>query len=306
MTESQSPRYRIVEEIEGAYVARSEGGRDSLLIPVTDARPPAERVAGDLLLTFPARVHFDIATGAFVSNAAVIECTSERLVETFRVLATDVARALRAKDTKPTPHQVSASLARWEELLRAKRVLSREEEFGLWGELWLILQLSDTSMAVATWRGPDAEWVDFVGGGIGVECKVSRSRLEHFVSQEQVTRPLGDLEVFFLSIWVDLDLVAGMTISDLISQVDGRLDDRREFEEKLLGTGYSRVDASLYKMRLRLLEPPLVFPAAAIPRVQLADPGVSHIRFLAALDERDALRPAVALATLMRLGASGS
>lgn len=240
-------------------------------------------------------------TAAFDSNAAVVECANEDLGETFRVLAMDVARRVRANALRPTPQDVSQTLAHWEELLRAKRALSRDEEIGLWGELWLLSQLPDPDLAVAAWRGPDAEWVDFVGGGVGIECKASRRRLEHFVSQEQLTRPLGDLEVYLLSMWIDFDAAAGETLVDMVAAMDHRLSDRREYEEKLLGTGYSRADAHRYKLRLRLLEPPLLFPAEAVPRVREIDPGVNHIRFMASLEEKKALSASAGLAVMMRL-----
>lgn len=301
ISRSTSPSYRIVEDLNGSYLATSEGGRIALLVPTTETRPPAERATGDVVLSFQSAVRFDLPQESFESNAAVVECANEDLVETFRVLAMDVSRRLDARTLRPTPQEVSQALARWEELLRAKRMLSRDEEIGLWGELWLLLQLPDPNLAVAGWRGPDAEWVDFVGGGVGIECKASRRRLEHFVSQEQVTRPWGDLAVYLLSMWVDFDAASGQSLNDLISAMDHRLSDRRDFEERLLGTGYSRADAHRYKLRLRLLEPPLVVPAGAVPRVLTADPGVSHIRFMASLEEKKALSASAGLAVMMRL-----
>jgi hypothetical protein len=151
------------------------------------------------------------------------------------------------------------------------------------------------------WRGPEAEFVDFVGGGIGIECKASFRRLQHFVSQEQVTRPLGDLKVFFQSLWVDQDAIGGRSIGDLIEEIDGQIGDRRDFEEKLLRAGYSRADSHRYKLNLRILEAPMLFPIDAIPRVLWADPGVSHIRYLASLVDDSALPQAEALAITMRL-----
>jgi hypothetical protein len=298
---TSAPRYRIDEDIEGSFLATSETGRIALLVPTTETRPPAERASGDVILSFPAKVRFQLTASAFEANAAVVECANDDLAQTFRVMALDVAQRVRARTLRPTPQEVSQALLRWEELLRAKRTLSREEEIGLWGELWLMSQLPELSLAVASWRGPDAEWVDFVGGGVGIECKASRRRLEHFVSQEQVTRPLGDLGVYLLSMWVDVDATAGRTLADMVSDIDQRLDDRREFEEKLLETGYSRADAHRYKFRLRLLEPPLLFPSDAVPRVRAADPGITHIRFMASLNENVALSPTAGLEVMMRL-----
>lgn len=293
--------YTLLNEVRGSYFARKDGGRLTLLVPVTETRAPLDRATGDVVLSFRPSVQFDVPGKAFKSNAAIIECANEALGETFHVLAEDVARRVVADSARPAPQDVSQALARWEELLRAKRSLSREEELGLWGELWFLLELPDIARGVAVWRGPDAEFVDFVGGGVGVECKASSRRLEHFVSQEQVTRPLGDLAAYLLSIWLDRDAISGRTVNDLVDGVGKRLESRSEFEEKLLSTGYSRADAHRYKLKLRLLEHPLLFPVDTVPRVRSADPGVSHIRFLASLTEDAALPPAAAIETMAKL-----
>lgn len=201
----------------------------------------------------------------------------------------------------PTPQTVSRTLARWEELLRGRRQLDRDDELGLWGELWMLLQLPDADRGVAVWRGPLAEFVDFVGAGVGIECKTGKRRLQHFVSQEQLARPLGDLEAYLLTIWVDNDVVAGETLPELVARIDKRLVDGRDFEEKLLTAGYSRGDAHRYTQRLRVLEPPLLFAVSSVPRIRATDPGVSHVRYLATLPEDSALSSTAALSTLMRV-----
>jgi hypothetical protein len=288
-------------EILGAFLSDSSDGRPALVVPVVDGRMPLDRASGDVILSFRQGGSFEVSGSAFQSDAAIIECSNAALGRTFDVLADDIAKTLTASVQRPTPQEVSRAVARWEELLRGKRQFSREDEIGLWGEIWMLLQLPDTELAVAAWRGPDAEYVDFVGGGVGVECKTGARRLQHFVSQEQVTRPLGDLDVYVLSLWVDQDMTAGESLPEMIAKVDTRLIDPRPFEEKLLATGYSRTDAHRYGLKLRLLEPPLLLPSSAVPRVRSADPGVSHIRFLAALPEEAALAAAPALETMMRL-----
>lgn len=297
--------YHILQEIGCAFLARGESGQLALLVPVTSARPPLERATGDIVLRFPDSARFEVAGRSFEAHAAVIECANHGLEETFKVLADDVAAGLTTSGTAPSPQDVSRTLARWEELLRSKRALSREEEVGLWGELWMMLQLTEPDSAASVWRGPDDELVDFVGGGVGIECKASFRRLQHFVSQEQVTRPLGELRVFLQSIWVDHDTIGGQSINDLIAELSSRLTDRRDFERKILQAGYSRSDAHRYKLKLRVLEPPLLFPIHSVPRVQSADSGVSHIRYLASLAEEMALPQPEALAITMRLCMGG-
>src|SRR5579862_5935823 len=151
--EEAPPTYTIIDQLTGAYLARSENGRISLLVPVTDVRPPLNRATGDIILAFHPNVDFEIEETSFGAPAAVVECANDALAGTFRVLAEDVARTVSVPGGRPSPHEVSRALARWEELLRSKRTLSRDDEIGLWGELWMMLQLPTVSCAVAVWRG---------------------------------------------------------------------------------------------------------------------------------------------------------
>jgi hypothetical protein len=297
----KEPQFTIERDVHGSYIARDQDGTVCLLVPTTDARQPLSRASGDVHLTFRSKGTFSIAGEQFSSAAAIVRCENPSLGRTFSVLAQDVAATLRAADERPVPEAVSRALARWEQLLRGKKQLSRDEEIGLWGELWTLLELHDSSLGLAAWRGPDADYVDFVGGGIGIECKAGMRRLEHWISQEQVTRPLGDLQVFILSLWVGIDAVGGSSLPELVDRAIAMADDDAALEAKLLDAGYSHADAHRYKVKLRLLEPPLLFPVNSLPRVRNADPGVSHIRFLATLDEEAALPPEKLVATLAQL-----
>jgi hypothetical protein len=298
------PRYTIERDVHGSYIARDDAGTICLLVPTTGTRPPLGRASGDVHLTFRSEGTFTVTGRHFSSAAAIVRCENPSLARTFGVLAQDVATTLRAAEERPVPHAVSRALSRWEELLRSRKQLSRDEEIGLWGELWTLLELHDSSRGLAAWRGPDADYVDFVGGGVGVECKAGMRRLEHWISQEQVTRPLGDHEVFVMSLWVGIDAVGGSSLPDLVARAIAMADDEAALEEKLLSAGYSHADEHRYKVKLRLLEPPLLFPVSSLPRVRAADTGVSHIRFLATLDEETSLPPEKLVAILAKVCAS--
>jgi len=297
-------RFTIEREVQGSYIGRDTEGASCLIIPTIDLRPPLDRITGDVSLTFRPKGTFSVADVAFSSSAAVVRCENSTMDRTFDVLARDIATSLRVVAERPAPQEVSRALARWERLLRGRRQLSRDDEVGLWGELWTLLELHDVSRGLAAWRGPDAELVDFAGGGIGVECKAGTRRLEHWISQDQVMRPLGDLEVFLLSLWVGTDAVSGATVSELVERAVGRTDDEAALEEKLLSVGYSHADSHRYKIKLLLLEPPMLFPMSSLPRVRVADAGISQIRFLAELDEESALPAAEVVSTLAKLCAS--
>lgn len=293
--------------MQGSYLGVStESERSVLLIPTESAPPPPGRVAGDVFLHFPGSVDFDLGPHSFKSSAAVIECGNRDLEKTFGVLARDIADSLKAVKRRPAPQQVSQALSKWERLLRSRRRLTRDEIIGLWGELWLLLQFPEIDHGVLAWRGPEDEPVDFVGGGVGLECKTSTRRLEHYVSQDQLTRPLGDLRVLIVSLWVGEDATDGETIEDLVTSIDNRIANPVAFEAKLLETGYCRSDGPQYPLRLRNLEEPRWIPVKYVPRVREADPGISHIRFLVNLPERMALTGTEALDILGRISSASS
>jgi hypothetical protein len=140
-----------------------------------------------------------------------------------------------------------------------------------------------------------------VGGGIGIECKTALRKCEHHFSQDQLVRPLGDLPVYFVSIWADRDEVDGHTLNEMADRVLASCSEPTVVERRLLEAGYSREDAPHYGQRFRVLESPLWFEQIAIPRIRAADAGVSAIRFVASLDEAKALPTAKGIALLAQL-----
>ena len=296
-----STDHKLTEEVSGSFFGTSPAGHHVMVIPIVDERPPLDRATGSVALSFQPKVLFELRRMKFEAPAAILTCLSETLGTTFRVLAEDIATRVDAKTSRPTARLVSRLFGSWEELLRRRLSLSNEEEIGLWGELWFLLQAPNIDRAIAAWRGPSGDVIDFVGGGIGVECKTTMRKLEHHFSQNQLTRALGDLPVYFLSIWVDRDEIGGRTLNDIAEEVAKSCADRADLEKLLLAAGYSREDAALYHHRLRVLEAPLWFEQGSIPRVREADPGVSSIRFLATLDESLALSPERGIALLAQL-----
>jgi hypothetical protein len=277
-----------------------------MVIPITADPAPLDRTTGSIGLSFQSKVLFELQNTKFEAPAAIITCLNQALATTFRVLASDIAIRADAKTSRAAARLVSRLVASWEELLRRRRSLSHDEEIGLWGELWLLLQVPNIDRAIAVWRGPSGEVIDFVGGGVGVECKTTMRKLEHHFSQNQLDRVLGDVPIYILSLWVDRDEVSGRSLNEMVDEAASNCADPTALEKLLLKAGYSREDAPLYGHKLRALEAPLWFEQASIPRVRIVDPGVSSIRFLATLDESRALSPGRGIALLAQLSGEAS
>lgn len=282
MTNSIGDVFELKQKESDYYFGSDESGRLCVLIPLELQRFPADRQSGSVSLFFRPLVTFRVSDQDEESAAAVLRCERSDLEQTFKVLTKDVVGQYKASDSDPR-RMVQALLA-WEELLRYRRQLTRDQEIGLWGELWTLLSFPDIDRALSAWGGPDAEKIDFFSNGIGLECKTSKAPLQHHFSQEQLTRPLGDADVYVISLWVAHDPVEGRSIESLVREIDSRVADSVLFETKLLETGFSREDAALYELRLRVLEQPKLFAISDVPRVLEASPGVTRIHFVSTLD----------------------
>ena len=293
-----SSEFAIALSFARAHFAVDVDRRGVLLVPTSPGRAPLGRDVGGLSISFGDSLRFRMSGRTWDCSAAVLTCLDEALLPTFCALALDVAMRTSTGPTDPTPREVSDAIATWERLLRSRRRLTPEEEAGLWGELWLLSQMTNVDDAIAAWQGPSRAPIDFFFGQTALECKTSGKRLTHHISQSQFGRPAGDASVYFVSLWVGPDPL-GTSLPELVTRINDRVSSPTEFEAKLLDIGYSRLDAALYRERFAVREPPVVFPEAAVPRVRSFDPGISAIRFTAVLDELAALEGAAA-ARLLR------
>ncbi len=299
---ASAERFSIRAAVAGAFVARAPSSRACLLVPTcaVGARPVG-RVSGSLSVTFPATVLFDVSGRQWEAPCAVIECLDEGLLPAFCALSVDVAERLTAEGRTPSPADVAAALADWERLLRSRRRLSDTEEMGLWGELAFVDRMPDVDAAIRCWRGPFGDPVDFLGAGVGLECKTTKIRLQHHVSLSQVLRPLGDVPVYLVSQWAGIDAQAGRTVSDLVDGIAGRTTETVALERALLAVGYSRADAALYKARFVLLEAAHWFAESDVPSIRQMDTGITQVRYVVQLDELRGLEDAEAQALERRL-----
>jgi hypothetical protein len=156
---------------------------------------------------------------------------------------------------------------------------------------------------VASWCGPEGAAVDFLFDGVGLEVKASRRQHCHHVSQSQAGSPVGTKDAFTLSFWLNQDPVGGRSLVELVEELSDRVTDKPEFYKKLAAVGFSLADHDTYRAnRYLMLEPPLVFETAGIPRVPQLDPAISEVRYVVTLDSADALTGKEASRLLGRLG----
>jgi hypothetical protein len=268
-----------------------------LLVPVPRIVNDSTRLTHGVAVSAAAHVEFLRGGEHRRCPAAVVECRDPQLLRTFAALVGAVVARLE-DGPSPSWASVSSLLSEWESLLGRRQVLTGESELGLWGELWCIARSSRAPTMLGAWRGPDAERIDFLLDGVGVEVKAGRRQGVHLVSQSQVEEPLGEVPVVFMSMHMMVEPLRGRSLPELVREVAGQLDDAATFEEKLASVGYSRDDEGAYSRHYVLLEPPLFYRREDVPRVRVADAGVSDLRYRVEL-VRDVAMNAEARATVI-------
>jgi hypothetical protein len=274
--------YTLLMEMDGSYVARSRGGLLAFIVPMKEVPGSVGRRSSGCELIGHASTQLTFQGRTNIGPAAGLLCIEPYLVETFVVLALDI---LKRKDGDGTWSSMLAAVEEWQTLLAPQGKPSVEKEMGLWGELWFLAQANDIDRLIAGWRGPEGDATDFFIGGRGVEVKTSRFRRQHHVSHSQVDSPVGNREAWFLSAWVKPDPGAPTTAADLADGILGRSSDRGDTLRRLARAGYSPAERNHYSSAFVILTEPEWYAALDVPRVRLADPGVSHLRYRVSLDE---------------------
>ena len=219
------------------------------------------------------------------SPLGLVECLDVSQLETFCALCEDLVESL-AHVASLRWKDVSDAFARWEMLLApSDRFLSVEEELGLWGELWCISRSTKADAAVAAWVAEDNPHTDFSRAGLTVECKTGRRRLLHEMSRTQAEGPNGEGLAYLLSLWCGIDAEVGVSLPELLRQVEAQVTTRAGLEQRLLRRGYRRTHEPAYTTRFRILDRPWLFDVRDLPGIRQVDDGVLKIRYMIQLRE---------------------
>ena len=276
------------DNTNASHLAIAGSGALALIVPLARVQSEATRLTRGLALRGTASLEFAKGARRWTESAAVIECRDVQLHQTFFWMTAALLARLEELDA-PSWSAVSALFSEWEVLLSRRQVLTGESELGLWAELWLLARSTRSDLLLEGWQGPERERVDFLLDGIGFEVKASHRVGLHFVSQQQVEVPFGDVRSLLTSLHVMSDPVRGKALPELVSEVTEKVADAGLFEEKLASVGYSRADDGAYTRKYALLEQPRLHPMETVPRIRLADAGVSEIRYRVQLSDETAI-----------------
>lgn len=225
----------------------------------------------------------------------------------FDLIGGEIADGLTRSGASPA-ETVRRVIAKWRRFWGQvpRPVLSREEQLGLFGELWFLsvwfFQRVGAKEAVHRWRGPFGARHDFEWPSRSVEVKTTtstRGRVHRINGLDQLEPPEGG-ELFLFSLRLREEAGATNTLSSLVgscrSQLAGDLDALSQFETALIKAGYSPAHEDEYsKLRFRILEEALFSVEADFPRLRAAQfgggipGGVEHVVYEINLNTFDAL-----------------
>lgn len=281
---SQTNDYVLLCAFGNMFAARSRDGTPAVVIQLAD-RPSAtvgRRGAGLDLLPYAA-LRFAHRDSDWTAPAVALVCLDLDALDAFSILVSDVAR--RLGNRIPCWSDVAAIVEEWQRLLARSARPTMEVEMGLWGELWLLTNSHRPDDILAGWRGPDREAFDFFLDGSAVEVKTSRLRRIHHVSHRQISQAAGDNPSWLLSLWVGVDPIRGVAVPALVDKLTECVSDPVGAMRKVIAAGYSPIHRAAYETKFITLGQPEWYPTEIVPRVRLADPGVSRLRYMVNLDE---------------------
>lgn len=226
-----------------------------------------------------------------------IACHDAAGHEAFDLIGGELAERLASKQ-ETAPEIVARVLAKWRRFWGQlpRQMLSREEQLGLFAELWFLsvwlIPRAGAAESVIHWRGPSGSRHDFEWLGRSVEVKATtstRGRIHRINGLDQLTPPAqGDL--LFFSLRLREEGGATNTLPAMVaacrSQLEQEADALSRFEGTLAQTGYSPTHEDEYaKLRLRVVEEGLFRVEADFPRLTPASflgsvpPGIERVEY---------------------------
>jgi hypothetical protein len=254
-------------------------------------------------------IYIDDETEFIDSHAIALIRRPEGTSEIFTVMVVDILRALESAAVAGHQEVLDAFIERvkeWQHFMaRSHRPLTCEAQVGLFGELWLLRQLMNTSLgsdALNCWQGPLSAAQDFHirGGAVEVKSTIcSGSFLAKINSIEQLD---SEKSPIFLCALRFEEVVEGLSLSEAVSalRVDfNSVGKNRGFDALLMVMGYIDEHEPLYYRRLALKDVKIFRSEDEMPRlVRTALPAA--IRSAAYILDLDAIEaPSIVLDDLI-------
>jgi Putative PD-(D/E)XK family member, (DUF4420) len=226
-----------------------------------------------------------------------LRLTDPSASDLFTALATNVADAAAgAPDDEEAVRAFLGRLARWMQLLQRNREgLSREEQRGLYGELWFLrehlIPRLGLEQAISAWQAPFQVPHDFQTHGGAVEMKTSVANQPQIVriNGERQLDDSGVSSLHLVHLSLDLHHDAGETLPAIVQSVRELVSSSVAgpvFEDRLFESRYVDVHEPLYRHTGYTLREMSVFEVRdGFPRIIEADlvDGVGRVHYKLAI-----------------------
>lgn len=220
--------------------------------------------------------------------------TDQRHQDIFDLLIDDLVDAAeQPEDERAGVGRFLARLTDWQRLLMrlAPGVMSRENQQGLWGELWTLREVVGPAVGFTTgvraWRGPLGADQDFQLPGAALEVKTSTAHaFEHLIiSSERQLDVVPGISLAVIALALDARPSHGETLSEMVHDSRSIAADAgclHVLEERLALFGYRNEDVHTYsdvgytvrsRLQLRIQDD---FPRVIPSDLRL---GVSEVRY---------------------------
>lgn len=262
---------------DGVLIALDAARRRYILVHIPNGEPSelAERTSkGIAVQTVELRVDGE-RTERFVE----IACLESQGYAALDTIAVELVQALMAGASIGRVRLVQNVLAKWRRFWSGvnQGVLSKEQQLGLFGELWFLSRwLCPTvgaAKAVQMWRGPTGARNDFEVQGMAIEVKTT-GRLDstHVIHglDQLLEPPSGTLFLYSLSV---RDEASGTdSLPKMVNEMRGRLASDvqvlMQFDASVYAAGYDDRLASEYaKLVLRIRDEGLYRVTDGFPRL---------------------------------------
>lgn len=285
---------------QDVLIAIDSARRRYILVAIPPEEPAefAERISRGIGVS---TVEMDVGSGQ-IRTFLEIACLESQGHSVLDVIATELVGALEAGASIGRIRLVLNVLARWRRFWASVNpgLLSKEQQLGLFGELWFLghwlIGGVGVQSAVQAWRGPMGARHDFEAPGLGIETKTTlRQDGAHVIhGLEQLLEPPGG-SLFLFSLAVRDEASGTETLPGMVQMMRSVLGEDHSslghFESSLYASGYDDRNALEYsKLVLRIRSEELYRISAGFPRlipsslVTGIPPGVGEIRYELRLD----------------------
>lgn len=275
--------WRIVHFVNFGAIAVKAGchfpnGREALIVSFPGALQvnPAKLPEGNGF-----DVSFIQGQAEFAGRTAIaLVRRPEGSLDIFSIIVVDILRTLETAAKIVRGDALTAFLERLQEwqafMAKTRGPLSSEAQIGLFGELWILRLLSETSLgegALDCWQGPLRAAQDFHIFGGAIEIKSTASAGNFYAKINSIEQLDSERTPMFLGALKFEETADGISLVELVASLRAKLKMAgvgRGFDALLLVMGYLEEHEHLYARPLTLRETKILRVGDDLPRLTRA------------------------------------